>query len=171
MDKVQEFVTLSGLRALTTKVAVERQVKAFCEEAQEFYSAMAKGDRLGMLDGLADMRFVAETLYTLESYSVGVNASFYTMAYDATAEIAGFDLCDLETAFSRVEENNLDKFDTTAEGAHSTISFWRGEGFPVEQEYKNGYWVTRLTQDYQGLYAGKILKRYGFTGVDLRDVV
>ena len=171
MDKVYDFATLSGLRALPGTEAINRQVKAFCEEAQEFYAAMARGDKLEMLDGLADMRFVAETLYCLESYSFGVDASNFMGAFVDAQKMSGIDFADVEIAFSRVEDNNLDKFDSTPEGAHCTLSYYRGEGYPVEQVHKNGYWVTKLTADHNGQFAGKVLKRFGFVGVDLRDLV
>ena len=175
MDKVDNFVTLSGLRDLPGDEAIKRQVKAFCEEAQEFYSAMARGYKLEMLDGLADMRFVAETLYILETGTDSQNiAHFYRYfykAYEAAQELSGIDFADVEIAFNRVEDNNLDKFDSTPEGAHCTLSYYRGEGYPVEQIHKNGYWVTRLTADHNGQFAGKVLKRFGFVGVDLKDLV
>jgi len=175
MDKVDNFVTLSGLRDLPGDEAIKRQVKAFCEEAQEFYSAMARGDKLEMLDGLADMRFVAETLYILETGTDSQNIvhfyRYFYKAYEAAQELSGIDFADVEIAFSRVEDNNLDKFDSTPEGAHCTLSYYRGEGYPVEQIHKNGYWVTRLTADHNGQFAGKVLKRFGFVGVDLKDLV
>ena len=175
MDKVDNFVTLSGLRALPGTEAINRQVKAFCEEAQEFYAAMARGDKLEMLDGLADMRFVAETLCILESCTDSQNlAHFYRYfykAYEAAEELSGLDFNDVEIAFSRVEDNNLDKFDSTPEGAHCTLSYYRGEGYPVMQAHRNGYWVTTLIGDYNGQFAGKVLKRFGFVGVDLKDLV
>ncbi len=171
MDKVDNFVTLSGLRDLSGDEAIKRQVKSFCEEAKEFYAAMARGDKLEMLDGLADMRFVAETLYCLESNSFGVDASDFMVAFVSAQNMSGIDFDDVEIAFSRVEDNNLDKFDSTPEGAHCTLSYYRGEGYPVEQIHKNGYWVTRLTADHNGQFAGKVLKRFGFVGVDLKDLV
>jgi hypothetical protein len=171
MDKVNNFVTLSGLRDLPLEQAVTRQVKAFCEEAQEFYAAMARGDKLEMLDGLADMRFVSETLYSLESYSIGVDSSNFMGAFVDAQKMSGLDFNDVEIAFSRVEDNNLDKFDSTPEGAHATLSYYRGEGYPVMQAHRNGYWVTTLIGDYNGQFAGKVLKRFGFVGVDLKDLV
>ena len=168
MDKVNQFLIITGLYEIDQQEATSRQLNAFYEEAAEFFTAMGQNNRLEILDGLADMMFVSETLNKL-----GIDgkrlADIYRIIRCAT-DLANMDDV-VDEAFNRVCDNNLDKFDTDCNSAHVSLSYWRGEGYPIEQTYIDGYWVVRLMRDYEGLYAGKILKRYGFVGVDLKDLV
>ena len=171
---IREWNTLSGLRDLPQSEAMRRQMIQFAEETCEFWKAWTKGDAVEMLDGVADMMFVMESLQDLE-------ANLYPkwLEYEAISEsingcicASGFEDEVVGEAYERVCYSNLTKFDNNEQGAIKTHHYHLAHNRPVETVKVGDYWVCRLTEDVAGFgHKGKVLKSVNFKPVMLEDLI
>lgn len=171
---IREWNTLSGLRDLPQVEAIERQRNQFAEEAEEFWKAWRDNDAIGMLDGIADMMFVMESLQDLEAHlppywmKLGAIADIIYSCNDA----AGFQSGLVNEAYERVCISNLSKFDDNEQDAIKTHHYHLAHNRPVETIERNGWYICRLLEDVVGFgHKGKILKSVNFKPVMLDDLL
>jgi len=171
---IREWNTLSGLRDLPQAVAIERQRNQFAEETCEFWKAWRKGDEVEMLDGVADMMFVLESLQDLEAHlhpywiKLGAMADMIYICNDT----AGFHSDLVNEAYERVCHSNMTKFDDNEQDAIKTHHYHLAHNRPVETIERNGWYVCRLTEDVYGFgHKGKVLKSVNFKPVTLEDLI
>ena len=171
---IWDFNRASGLHALPQAEAVQRQMNQFAEESDEFWKAWAKGDKLKMLDGLADMIFVMESLQDLESHlpPLSLKLGGLSESINGCVYVSGFDDEVVGEAYERVCYSNLTKFDDNEDDAIKTHHKHIAHNRPVETVKVGDYWVCRLTEDVEGFgHKGKILKSHKFKTVNLEDLV
>lgn len=172
MSKVRDFLKLTGMLDIPRQEAIERQRAQLAEEIKEFVEAWQSKDRLAMLDAIADVYFVWETLYELGwNITHGIDRNGYRTIKDVVMEIIHHDMFStdtIEVALDRVCDNNLSKFDSTLEDALETRTLYDKINHKTRFEVIDGMYVTKSqeTSTY-----GKVLKSHKFVPVNLEDLI
>ena len=162
------------MRDLPRDEAIERQRNQFAEEAKEFWDSWRNNDQIGMLDGVADMMFVIESLQDLEAhlYPFWIRLAAIADIVQSCSDIAEFKSDTVIEAYDRVCISNLSKFDDSKEDAIKTHQFHFAYGRPVATIERNGWYICILLDDVEGFgHKGKILKSHKFKTVFLEDLL